>query len=272
MPGGGRVDASRAATSVSGRWRFGSGCREATWLVGNFDLETRTPARVCIAAACGSTSDDQRHLGHHRHARDRQPRLERHDVFVPDRRVLFVPGRVLLNQWQRWHGTLYPLPVHTIIGPHHSMIATASPARHRRLGGAGRRQDAARPRGRLLRDQPQIQDLVARAEAHLGGGRAYRDGVVSEVWATAAAGQVPGLEQFARCRLAGEFAADSARTAMDLMFRAGGTTSTQRTQRLAHCWRDLQVVGQAAAVNPDWYPVVGRHLLGLEPGTRLTDK
>jgi hypothetical protein len=59
---------------------------------------------------------------------------------------------------------------------------------------------------------------------------------------------------------------------MDLMFRAGGTTSTQRTHRLAHCWRDLQVVGQAAAVNPDWYPVVGRHLLGMEPGPRLTDR
>jgi alkylation response protein AidB-like acyl-CoA dehydrogenase len=96
--------------------------------------------------------------------------------------------------------------------------------------------------------------------------------VVREVWDMAAAGEIPDLEWCARSRLAGSFAADSARQAMDLAFRAGGTTSTQRTQRLAHCWRDLQVVGQAGAVNPDWYPVVGRHLLGLEPGPRLTDR
>jgi alkylation response protein AidB-like acyl-CoA dehydrogenase len=195
------------------------------------------------------------------------------NVFVPDRRVVFVPGRVLLNQWRRWEGTLYQLPVHTIIGPHHSMIATG-------IARAGidalvELAGGKVPRGRvgvLLRDQPHIQDMVGRAEAHLGGGRAYRDGVVRDVWTTAASGQVPGLDLCARCRLAGSFAADSARHAMDLMFRSGGTTSTQRTQRLAHCWRDLQVVGQAAAVNPDWYPVVGRHLLGLEPGSRLTDR
>ena len=111
------------------------------------------------------------------------------------------------------------------------------------------------PRGRvgtLLRDQPHIQDLVARAEAHLGGGRAYRDGLLREVSQTAAAGAAPDLGLCARCRLAGSFAADSARQAMDLVFRAGGTTATYRTHRLAHCWRDLQVVGQAAAVNPDW--------------------
>ena len=53
------------------------------------------------------------------------------------------------------------------------------------------------------------------------------------------------------------------------MYRAGGTTSNVRTQQLARCWRDIHVVGQAASVVPEWYPLAGRAYLGLEPGPRL---
>ncbi|HEY1294295.1 MAG TPA: acyl-CoA dehydrogenase family protein [Chloroflexota bacterium] len=275
VPGGGHGRRVEGGYEVSGRWRFGSGCREAQWMVGNFDLDDGAPEtpgvhRMAVRVEDVTIIDTWDMTGMRGTAS--------HDwsvtnVFVPERRVLFVPGRVTLNQWQRWQGPLYQLPVHTIIGPHHSMIATgiARAGIEALVELAGGKVPRGQ-RGGLLRDQPHIQDMVARAEAHLGGGRAYRDGVVREVWATAAAGQVPDLDLCARCRLAGSFAADSARHAMDLMFRAGGTTSTQRTHRLAHCWRDLQVVGQAAAVNPDWYPVVGRHLLGMEPGPRLTDR
>jgi indole-3-acetate monooxygenase len=275
VPGGGRGRRVEGGYEVSGRWRFGSGCREAQWMIANFDLED-DPAdepgvyRMAVRIEDVTIIDTWDMTGMRGTAS--------HDwsvtnVFVPERRVLFVPGRVLLNQWQRWPGTLYQLPVHTIIGPHHSMIATgiARAGIDALVALAGGKV----PRGRvgaLLRDQPHIQDMVARAEAHLGGGRAYRDAVVCEVWEMASTGETPRLDVCARCRLAGSFAADSARQAMDLVFRAGGTTSTHRTQRLAHCWRDVQVVGQAGAVNPDWYPVVGRHLLGLEPGPRLTDR
>ncbi len=274
VPGGGHGRRVEGGYEVTGRWRFGSGCREARWMIGNFDLAEGAPEppgvfRMAVRIEDVTVIDTWDMTGMRGTASHDWTVT---DVFVPDRRVVFVPGRVLLNQWHRWPGTLYQLPVHTIIGPHHSMIATG-------IARAGidalvELAGGKVPRGRvgvLLRDQPHIQDMVARAEAHLGGGRAYRDAVVREVWATAASGQAPGLDMCGRCRLAGSFAADSARAAMDLMFRAGGTTSTQRTQRLAHCWRDLQVVGQAAAVNPDWYPVVGRQILGLEPGSRLTD-
>ena len=33
-------------------------------------------------------------------------------------------------------------------------------------------------------------------------------------------------------------------------------------------WRDLQVVGQAATLAPEWYPIGGRAFLGLDPGPR----
>ena len=84
-----------------------------------------------------------------------------------------------------------------------------------------------------------------------------------------AAGEETTLEQRARCRLASTYAADCAREAMDLMYRHGGSTSFKRESRLAECWRDLHVVGQTVTIAPEWYPIGGRVLLGMDPGPRL---
>jgi hypothetical protein len=54
------------------------------------------------------------------------------------------------------------------------------------------------------------------------------------------------------------------------MYRAGGTTSSKRSHQIAHCWRDLHVVAQAASTAPEWYALAGQVFLGLDPGTRLT--
>lgn len=274
VPGGGEGVRAEGGYRVTGRWRFGSGCREASWMVGNFDIPGedgsgvyRAAFRVDEVTIHTDTWDvtGMRGTGSHDWSVT--------DVFVPERRVVYVPGRVLLNQWSHWAGTLYTLPVHTIVGPHHSMIATG--VARAGIDALAELAGAKVPRGRartarLLRDEPHVQDWIARAEAHLEGGRAFRESVLRDVWATAEAGEAVTLEQCGRSRLAGSFAADSARAAIDVVYRAAGTTATLRQHRLAHCWRDLQVVGQAAAVNPDWYPVVGRLLLGLDPGSRLT--
>jgi indole-3-acetate monooxygenase len=56
---------------------------------------------------------------------------------------------------------------------------------------------------------------------------------------------------------------------MDLMYRQGGSTSYRRESRLAECWRDLHVAGQAVTLAPEWYPIGGRVLLKMDPGPRL---
>jgi hypothetical protein len=93
--------------------------------------------------------------------------------------------------------------------------------------------------------------------------------MIAELWNTLADGRETTLEQRARCRLAAVHAADCARQAMDLMYRHGGSTSFKSGSRLAEVWRDLQVVGQAATLAPEWYPIGGRAFLGLDPGPRL---
>jgi hypothetical protein len=93
--------------------------------------------------------------------------------------------------------------------------------------------------------------------------------MVTELWNTIAAGEETTLEQRARCRLASAYAADSAREAMDLVYRQGGSTSYRRDSRLAECWRDLHVVGQAVTIMPEWYPMGGRAFMKMDPGPRL---
>ena len=80
--------------------------------------------------------------------------------------------------------------------------------------------------------------------------------------------RMPILED--SCRIAASYAVYSARAAMDLMYRAGGTTSSERSSQLAKYWRDLHVVAQAAAVMPEWYALGGRTFLGLDASPRLT--
>jgi len=178
-------------------------------------------------------------------------------------------GVPLDNQWSHWGGVSYALPAQAWVGPHHSAVITG-------IARAGIDALIAlavekTPRGRSERlcDNPQVQDAVGRADSILNAGRAYRTATITAIWDAIAAGAESTLEQRARCRMAAANAADGAREAMDLVFRQGGSTSYRRESRLAECWRDLQVVGQAVTVMPEWYPIGGRVLLHMDPGARM---
>jgi indole-3-acetate monooxygenase len=278
VQGGGEAVPVAGGYRVSGRWSFGSGCMEAAWMLGSFQIvEDGGPRR----------GPDGRPL----YWRGVFPRAEAEivpgswevsglrgtgsfdwtvsGVFLPERRTMVHAGVPLDNQWARWPGVSYQLPTQCWVGPHHSAVITG-------IARAGidaliRLAGDKTPRGRtgLLCDNPQVQDAVGRADAILNAGRAGRSAMLSELWNTVAAGRETTLEQRARCRLASTYAADSARQAMDLMYRHGGSTSFQRASRLAECWRDLQVVGQTVTLAPEWYPIGGRVYLGIDPGPRL---
>jgi hypothetical protein len=46
------------------------------------------------------------------------------DVFLPERRTMPQVGIPLENQWSRWPGAMYALPVQCWVGPHHSAVIT----------------------------------------------------------------------------------------------------------------------------------------------------
>jgi alkylation response protein AidB-like acyl-CoA dehydrogenase len=276
--GGGRAVPVEGGYRVTGRWPFGTGCQEASWMLGSFQIfDGDRPRR----SPDGTSS----------HWRGIFKRSEAHivegswdvaglratgsfdwtveDVFLPERRTMVHAGIPLDNQWSRWSGISYALPAQAWVGPHHSAVITGicRAGINAMIELAG----AKTPRGRSERlcDNPQVQDAIGRADSILNAGRAYRTAMVTEVWNTVAAGEETTLEQRARCRMAAANAADSARTAMDLVYRQGGSTSYKRESRLAECWRDLHVVGQAVTVMPEWYPIGGRALMNMDPGPRM---
>jgi alkylation response protein AidB-like acyl-CoA dehydrogenase len=280
VQGGGTAVPVGGGYRVTGRWQFGSGSQEASWMLGSFQIlddnseprrspegrplfwrgvfpkhETKTvPGSWDVTGLRGTGSFD----------------WTVEDVFLPERRTMVHAGAPLDNQWQKWPGVTYQLPTQCWVGPHHSAVITgiARAGINALIDLAGGKQPRGRPAG-LLCDNPQVQDSVGRADAILNAGRAYRSTMIAELWNTVASGRETTLEQRARCRLASTYAADCAREAMDLMYRHGGSTSFKRESRLAECWRDLQTVGQTVTIAPEWYPIGGRVYLGLDPGSRL---
>jgi alkylation response protein AidB-like acyl-CoA dehydrogenase len=280
VPGGGTAVPVEGGYRVTGRWQFGSGCQEASWLLGSFQVLgddgkplphpdggslywrgvfAREEAEIVpgswdVAGLRGTGSFD----------------WTVDDVFLPERRTMPQIGIPLENQWARWPALTYQLPVQCWVGPHHSAVITgiAQAGITALIELAGGKQPRGRPVG-LLCENPQVQDAVGRADAILNAGRAYRTTMITELWNTLAAGKETTLEQRARCRLDSTYAADSAREAMDLVYRHGGSTSFKRESRLAECWRDLHTVGQTVTLAPEWYPIGGKVYLGLDPGSRL---
>jgi indole-3-acetate monooxygenase len=280
VPGGGQAVPVSGGYRVTGRWQFGTGCQEASWMLGSFQVTgndgqpihhpdggslywrgvfTRAEIEVVpgswdVTGLRGTGSFD----------------WTVKDVFLPERRTMPQIGIPLENQWSRWPGLTYQLPVQAWVGPHHSavIIGIARAGIAALIDLAGGKQPRGRPTG-LLCENPLVQDAVGRADAILNAGRAYRDAMIAELWNTTAAGNETTLEQRARCRLAAVYAADGAREALDLMYRYGGSTSFKRESRLAECWRDLHTVGQTVTLAPEWYPIGGRVYLGLDPGPRM---
>jgi len=278
VQGGGRAVPVEGGYRVTGRWPFGTGCQESAWMLGSFQiLDGDQPRRSPDGASVYWRGVFQRTEAQIVEGSWDVAGLRAtgsfdwtvDDVFLPERRTMVHAGVPLDNQWSHWPGISYALPAQAWVGPHHSAVITGIA----RAGIDGLIELAREktPRGRTGRlcENPQVQDAVGRADAMLNAGRAYRTAMITELWNTVAAGAETTLEQRARCRLAAVHAADSAREAMDLVYRQGGSTSYRRESRLAECWRDLHVVGQAVTLAPEWYPIGGRVFLNMDPGPRL---
>ena len=134
VPGGGRAVPVPGGYRVGGRWSFGSGCQEASWMLGSFQV-------------IGDDGEPRRHPnGGSLYWRGVFARAEAeivpgswdvtglrgtgsfdwtvNDVFLPERRTMPQVGIPLENQWSRWRGLTYQLPVQCWVGPHHSAVIT----------------------------------------------------------------------------------------------------------------------------------------------------
>src|SRR5215472_14172419 len=170
VPGGGQAVPVEGGYRVSGRWSFGSGCREAAWMLGSFQI---------VDSDCPTVADPR---GRPRRSPDGKPLYWR-GVFPR------AEAEIVAGSWDvaglRGTGS-FDWTVEDVFLPERRTIAHAGIDALIDL--AGGKTPRGRPPG-LLCDKPQVQDAVGRADASLNAGRAYRTAMIAELWNTVAAGK-----------------------------------------------------------------------------------
>src|SRR5207247_221538 len=131
--GGGRAVPVDGGYRVTGRWPFGTGCQESSWMLGSFQiLDGDQPRRSLDGASVYWRGVFQRSEAQIVAGSWDVSGLRAtgsfdwtvSDVFLPERRTMVHAGVPLDNQWKRWPGISYALPAQAWVVPHHSAVIT----------------------------------------------------------------------------------------------------------------------------------------------------
>jgi alkylation response protein AidB-like acyl-CoA dehydrogenase len=121
----------------------------------------------------------------------------------------------------------------------------------------------------MLRDTPDAQARVSKAEALVCAARLFLFDSVHQLWTMLLATGEVTMEARAHARLAASHAVASAVEAVDLMYVAGGASSLYASCPLERAFRDVHAMTQHIGVHPRVMQSTGRVLFGLEPDTPL---
>jgi len=119
-----------------------------------------------------------------------------------------------------------------------------------------------------LREDATMRGDLGRAEALLRSGRAFLYEALDEAWQVVTAGGSLSVTQRATVWLASTHATNVAKQATELMYSAGGATSTYTSSGLERCLRDVHAAAQHLTLASTNYEMVGQALLGSD--MRLT--
>ncbi|HZO33341.1 MAG TPA: acyl-CoA dehydrogenase family protein [Chloroflexota bacterium] len=263
----GEAVVTRGGFRVTGRWPFGSGCQSADWLLGMATvsdggvprLMNGVPEkRLCLLSPADCTIVDTWDVTGLRGTGS-------HDIAISD--VWVAESLTASPRPLPWDDPLYRFPRLPRTALQCSAIVTgialAALDSFDEVAAVKTPTFASRP----LREEPQVHEKRARAEALLESARAYRSSVVSEAWEKLTAGDAITVEQGARLMLAAVTAIEHAEQTVDLVYRLAGTTGIRRTHPLARAFRDIHVASQNAR-SVFSFETVGRVLMGLDSPIR----
>lgn len=248
---------------VNGQWAFGSGSRNASWILAGCRFGEETPARTAMVVV--PTSEvvllDTWHVSGLRGTGSTDFRLS--DVWVPEDRI---SGWTKLSPPE---GPLYRIPQLTLLAVGFGAIALgmgrAALDDFCALAETKRGVGASRP----LKERREVQDRVARAEATLRSARSYYYESADSLWESASAGREVSLDERADLRLATCHAIERAAEAIGEVYHLGGGSSIYESSRLQRYFRDIHVMTQHVQVRPELYAVIGSQLLGAARGTEM---
>ena len=263
--GMGRAIETSGGYRVSGRWRFTSGCRHATWLGGLCTVYAGESPRLrdngapLLRLLFARSSEAELHDTWHTSGLQgtASDDFQLTEIFVPVERAVDLFGV------PRHDAAVWRLPVSLRFG-----LSKAAAA----CGIARSAMDAVLPLlervpfagARAAREEPRVHVALAQAEAALEGGRAYLYQSVQDAWDTVSRGASFDLTAVARARLAVVFAAQRALEAVNLIQEIGGSASIFEPT-LDRAIRDLSVARHHVQLQSHIVEDVGRVLLGMTP-------
>jgi len=270
----GRARRVEGGYRLSGRWPFSSGVDPSAWnifgaIVSDEETGQSEPRMFLVPARDYSIIDTWQVIGL---AATGSNDVEVADVFVPAYRTLATerikggPNRGSeLNP-----GTLYKLPAISLFG-----FAIAGVSLGIARGAIRHFAETTRTRrsaytGRSLADFTNIQVHLAEAAALADAAEAIVLRDCDEATRITEAGVVPSIEQRARYRRDGAFAATLCTKAVDLLFTATGGTAIYESNPIQRAFRDAHAANAHYALT--WEvngAVYGRVALGLPPDTTL---
>jgi alkylation response protein AidB-like acyl-CoA dehydrogenase len=262
----GRAELVEGGYRVSGRWRFGSGCRHATVMMGGctiFDrgeprrlADGQPETRLILLPALACTIIDTWHTSGLRGTGS-------HDYQVDN---VFVPFEETLNFFDppRYAGPLYALPQMFLVNHAGVPLGIARSALDAVVELSAHKE--MMPARRLLREEGQVQEAVAWAEAALGAARSYTYSTIEEIWQTLCRGDVLSPRQRSLFRLMIVYVHRVAKEVIAVMYDTAATSAIFQTHPLDRHMRDILAACQHRVVHAKMYRPAGRLLLGLDPG------
>jgi alkylation response protein AidB-like acyl-CoA dehydrogenase len=270
-PNASKATAVPGGYRVTGQWNFASGCRQATWMGAHCNvvepdgsLRLNASGKPIVRTLLfpvekAELIDGSWEVIGMRGTMSGAYRLD--DVFIPEAFSSTREDPTL----RREPGRLYAYPMQGIYA-----VGVAGVA----MGIAGAMLDtfkdlAARksPRnlGRLA-DNAVVQSNVAQMQARLDAARAYLVDTLSSIW-SADDSWVIDIPARARVRLACAFAIQNAEAVADYAYKSAGVDAIFLGTAFERRFRDIHTLSQQLQSRAAHFEVVGKILLGLDPGT-----
>ena len=264
----GRAVATGDGYRVSGRWPFASGCEHSKWRMGGtIVMGDAGPSELLPSGAPDVRSvifraDETRVIDTWNTSGLRG--TGSHDIEVTDVVVPRARTFSLVTGTPKHAG--YTLPFFAVLAGGVAAVGLGI-ARAAIDAFVSTAKTKVTPGGkRTMAHRELVQLEVAKAEAKLGGARAFLYETMEEV-ARAAANGPPPLAARARLRLAAAHAATEAAAVTALVYEAGGGSAIYATSPLQRHFRDAHVVTHHLMVSSTATTLAGRILLDLESDT-----
>ncbi len=269
-PGADRARAVPGGYRVSGRWRFASGCRHATWMGAHCMVEEpdgslrpnpagRPTIRTLLFPAERATLIADWNVIGLRGTSSVSYTVE--DSFVPEAHSSTREDPAL----SRERGRLYAFPQQTLytVGAAGTALGLARGMLDAFLALATHKTPRALA-GPLARNAA-VQTEFAQVEARVGASRAYLLATLDDIWNAPDQRAPVDIPARARVRLAATHAIQCAIEAADWTYRAAGTDAIFAGSAFERRFRDIHTVSQQLQARMANFEAVGRIMMRIEP-------